>query len=420
MSLTFENDLPSTEELINRLMLTIQVAWANQLSRQDIQLWLSNFTGAALKSAEKERNIAIWLLYNFVYYNESEIKHLCKFMLKKYIHNELKLINKDITINEINEIMQKSKFLSIGTTSESGAYILYLFRQENELPISFFNDQTNTANSTANIVFVDDMTLSGDQAAIRINEFRYCGSLFIQNDIRTDFIQRLIDGSDNSLESYIREKINKVIPINEDAKKNINDKFVCALNDYIIMNKEFYSDTEKYFESITLSEPTIVLLEDLKQNKLCRIGIYKANRLLLQDYFNELGKSLNNFINNNLFLLSFFASTDAINQLTKIGVTVLSCITLDEESKLFSDKSMVFAQYPKVQNVCKIMCQHYGNMLCPENPLGYKEGSYSFGLYYNIPDNSLPIFWANSNWNPIFARHQKNYGGLKDVFGRFI
>ncbi|MDR2409621.1 MAG: hypothetical protein LBE13_16135, partial [Bacteroidales bacterium] len=44
------------------------------------------------------------------------------------------------------------------------------------------------------------------------------------------------------------------------------------------------------------------------------------------------------------------------------------------------------------------------------DPLGYKDGEYAFGFYYNTPDNSLPIFWGQKNgWLPILKRYHKNY-----------
>ena len=30
------------------------------------------------------------------------------------------------------------------------------------------------------------------------------------------------------------------------------------------------------------------------------------------------------------------------------------------------------------------------------NPLGYQDSELAFGFYYNIPDNTLPIFWADN------------------------
>jgi hypothetical protein len=415
------HELPKTEDLIKKLMLTIEVSWANQLSLQDIQNWLSNFKGEALGSVEEEQNIAMWLLYNFVYYNESEVKHLCKLMLKKYIHNEIKYSDKDVTLLEIEEIMKKSKFLSIGNSSESGSYILYLFRQENDLPVKFFNDPSRGINVSDNIVFIDDMTLSGSQASKRINGFKYSGANFKTNEIGHDFIQKLIEAKDDSLELYIKNKINSVSPISEELFNVIPEGFVNAINDNIVKNKNLYSDILNYLSSTQITSKTSILVNKLKSGQLCKTGVYRANRALLEDYFGKgLLKGIDNFSNESIYLLTFFASVEAITELSRIGVKVLPCIMLDDQSKVFSDSSMVFAKYPEIKSKCKQMCKHYGKKIYPDHPLGYKEGSYSFGLYYTIPNNSLPIFWAYNEWLPIFTRHDKNYGGMLDVFGRYV
>lgn len=44
-------------------------------------------------------------------------------------------------------------------------------------------------------------------------------------------------------------------------------------------------------------------------------------------------------------------------------------------------------------------------------PLGFANGQYMFGFYYNTPDNTLPIFCCeSSNWSPAFVRYGKIYG----------
>ena len=38
--------------------------------------------------------------------------------------------------NKITEVLKRTKFTGLGKLSESGGYVLYLFRQENDLPIT--------------------------------------------------------------------------------------------------------------------------------------------------------------------------------------------------------------------------------------------------------------------------------------------
>jgi hypothetical protein len=56
------------------------------------------------------------------------------------------------------------------------------------------------------------------------------------------------------------------------------------------------------------------------------------------------------------------------------------------------------------------MCKKYGDELWAMHPLGYKDGQLLLSLFHNTPDNTLPVFWAESaNWQPIFKRFHKIY-----------
>ncbi len=100
---------------------------------------------------------------------------------------------------------------------------------------------------------------------------------------------------------------------------------------------------------------------------------------------------------------------------------IISSIELDEKSKCFSNNSYVFARHQNWTNIAKRMCKHYGQKIDPYNPLGYRKGEYLFGFYYNIPNNTLPIFWGTlGGWTPLFNRyfteHEKNEGANNESF----
>ena len=61
--------IPSSEELKKQIMTTIDVSWRNGLQLSTIDSWLKNFTGEALEDIDIEQNLALWLLYNFTYFN---------------------------------------------------------------------------------------------------------------------------------------------------------------------------------------------------------------------------------------------------------------------------------------------------------------------------------------------------------------
>ena len=64
----------------------------------------------------------------------------------------------------INSISSSYKFHYMGKPSESGAYVLYYFRQENCLSMKYFLKSLDMEKEIADdIIFIDDNTLTGDE-----------------------------------------------------------------------------------------------------------------------------------------------------------------------------------------------------------------------------------------------------------------
>jgi hypothetical protein len=121
-------------------------------------------------------------------------------------------------------------------------------------------------------------------------------------------------------------------------------------------------------------------------------------------------------------LLTFFSTTEAENLLRANDIAVVSCIKLDERCRCFSTNSNVFVNHPNHRENCRILAEAYGAKLEPDHPLGYGDGQYAFGFYYNTPDNTLPIFWSETGrWAPVMKRYEKIYGkgGLNEL-ARFV
>ncbi len=309
-------DIPDFNTLTENIQKTINNAWniGNRIHKPSIDKWLENFTGEALccenKSdieiaIERERQIALFLLCNFVYYNEDEIKHLVRVMFNKYAHNVFANEGKKTIFNEdfIN-LIKITQFTFLGNISESSSYLLYHFRQENDLSKQCFKE----SSATQNVVFIDDFSITGSQAK--------------------QYILKIVNNS------------------NWDKNKRI-------------------------------------------------------------------------------YVLLMIATDEAISKLKGISnVTILPCIILDEKSKAFSANSTVFSgYYPKCLNEAKKMCEYYGKKIISTNvkgmtPLGFGGSGYMFGTYYNIPDNTLPIFWGSQNgWNYLFKRYDKIYGDSQSTLG---
>ncbi|MCC9070920.1 hypothetical protein LNQ49_04825 [Flavobacterium sp. F-65] len=300
--------LPSEADLINQIRLTSEIVWEKKLDKSHITEWLTNFKGEVFKKSYEDQ-LALWLLANFVFYNENEVKHLCKMLYSDFIH---KLIVEQDVANSIDlnykKILGRSRFYSLGQPGESSSYILYLFRQQNEIPLKKFISRLDNLDQTVDtIIFVDDVTLS--------------------------------TGEKSQAAKYIRQ---------------------------------------------------------LKQNN----PSLKNKRILL---------------------LTFIATDDAIDYLQSENIEVVTCIILDKRHKCFEEDSMVFSYFNEHLENAKKFATHYGNIVKPANPLGHNDGQFLFGFYYNTPDNTLPIFWAEeNNWIPIRKRYHKNYQNKLLNIGKYI
>lgn len=112
-----------------------------------------------------------------------------------------------------------------------------------------------------------------------------------------------------------------------------------------------------------------------------------------------------------IYYLSLIASEVAITKLRDHGIHVICCSVVDARNKCFSEESMVFYRYHVLRDPTRKMIEEYGKKIIrPKSvvkPLGYDDGQYCFGFYYNTPNNTLPIFWSDYNWQPIFPRKEK-------------
>lgn len=283
--------LPSEEQLLEILRKTIDKSWKIDLDMSSISRWLDNFKGEVLDSKE-ERNIALWLLCHFTYYNHNDISYLCRILYGKLMH-EIAVDNNLSCISEINKERYNMCFSSIGAASESGGMLLYYFRQESGISLNhFFYPTVLTGNSDTILIFLDDVIISGDTA---INFY----------------------------------------------KRNI------------------VANSNLKFKSI--------------------------------------------------YYLSLFATKKAVEDLRNHGILVIACNILNDRDKCFSEMSMIFSRFPDVREIAEKMVRHYGNKLKPEYPLGYKDGQLCMGFEYNTPNNTLPIFWSENNWYPLFPRKEKVY-----------
>lgn len=173
--------MPSLKAKIKTLNETI---WEGRATDPKITEWLDNF---ALSSGAgpDERLHALFLLSNFMYFGDREIRGLLKAMyrdLYRYpIVEHIRRTNGDtLDSNIIDPLftaqLGATRFLGVGNPSESGSHLLYYFRQENSLPKNLFihTHQIFTRHGGAGslelrdaavsrYIFIDDFCGSGKQ-----------------------------------------------------------------------------------------------------------------------------------------------------------------------------------------------------------------------------------------------------------------
>lgn len=83
----------------------------------------------------------------------------------------------------------------------------------------------------------------------------------------------------------------------------------------------------------------------------------------------------------------------------------------ENDSRYFDDKDVEGRQ--KSRSVC----EHFGSIVCSRHPLGYESSQLLVAFFHNTPNNTLPIFWAESRetpWNAIFRRYPKSLSPKSD------
>jgi hypothetical protein len=177
----WQKRLPTEEYLYDQIKLTVENSWHNRLSRPDIETWLSNFTGEVYPRKYEQR-LALWLLTNFVYYNEREVRHLCRELFRKFVHEVARRSSggSDQGTQLLPSAITQSPFLPLGRAGESGAFLLYLFRQENDLAVSVCGRREDESSDTDDLLLLDDVTLSGTQATQYVSrEFQKHGRVYL-------------------------------------------------------------------------------------------------------------------------------------------------------------------------------------------------------------------------------------------------
>ena len=154
--------------------------WERRADWPRVSAWLDQFNDD--QTTEEDRLQALYLLSNFMYFGTNEIRALLKSLYRDVFRAsviaEIRRKTPNLRMDEIEATFAKelsrTRFVSLGNPSESSAFLLYYFRQENELPRECFISGAEIFTlSTGKLkvrdpgirryVFIDDMCGSGKQ-----------------------------------------------------------------------------------------------------------------------------------------------------------------------------------------------------------------------------------------------------------------
>lgn len=158
--------------------------WSDRAPGPDVEKWLDNFTDGTFDLA-KQRLHAMFLLSNFLFFGSAQVRELLKSMYRDLVCyplvEEIRQANADT--NDLGLIrslyrtkLESTRFLAVGNPAESGAHLLYYFRQENFLHKDLFINTHQIFSSTSSAtgrslrdpsieryIFIDDFCGSGTQ-----------------------------------------------------------------------------------------------------------------------------------------------------------------------------------------------------------------------------------------------------------------
>jgi len=176
---------PVMRSLKAKIKTLNETIWENRATDPAITEWLDNFAPSGAAGPDEALN-ALFLLSNFMYFGDREIRGLLKALyrdLYRYpILEAVRRTNHDTLDSSLIDSqfaveLQHTRFLGVGNPSESGSHLLYYFRQENNLPKDLFIHTHQVFKrhgggsldlkdiTVSRYVFIDDFCGSGKQGS---------------------------------------------------------------------------------------------------------------------------------------------------------------------------------------------------------------------------------------------------------------
>lgn len=147
---------------------------SDKIIELDSYIWRTNFKDAGIKQwrenfDSEDVTLAQKLLSQFLYFDDVMIREMLISLYRDLVIYPIKqqIIFNGIASNIEKEI-NKTRFLGMGNPSESGTFLLYYFRQINNINKNLFIDGSkvqlnNNDTEITRYIYIDDMSITGSQ-----------------------------------------------------------------------------------------------------------------------------------------------------------------------------------------------------------------------------------------------------------------
>lgn len=136
------------EDYFDKLQILNQCVWDNVCDKPQINKWLEQFKGDVI-AADDEKKYMIYALSKFMFFSQRMVREMLISLYRDFIkapiiqnirrNHENTTNSKQIT-KLYSENLNTTRFIGVGNPAESGAHLLYIFRQVNNLEKKLFCD----------------------------------------------------------------------------------------------------------------------------------------------------------------------------------------------------------------------------------------------------------------------------------------
>lgn len=169
-------------------------AWDSEVRWSTIDAWRNNFTGEYM--GRSEQMYGMYMLTKFMYFSKGLVREMLRSLYRdRFEGPELQRIRRNcggtldsrLIRDQYRQSLLATRFIGVGNPSESGAHLLYYFRQVNDLEKDLFSDfhrsfvpRSSSGSAVgkdaavvyepretgvSNYVFFDDLVGSGTQVS---------------------------------------------------------------------------------------------------------------------------------------------------------------------------------------------------------------------------------------------------------------